>query len=135
MFPRAKRLRSSRYQLGKLSEIHQQSGNENSVLPIAPEFCEWLELTPPAQRRGYMFNPIPQNKDKGRSGSQTVGRTISKIGEKASVIVDWKQPKPTVQDHERTRVFASAHDLRRSIGEQWGSRIMPKELMERCSAS
>jgi integrase len=108
----------------------KEKANQNRVLPIAPEFCEWLETVPKSQRRGFVFNPIPQNKTKGRLGSQTVGRTIAKIGEKAGIVVDWKAPKPSAKDQSRKAVFASAHDLRRSFGERWASRIMPKELME-----
>ena len=45
-------------------------------------------------------------------------------------MVDWKAAKPDAEDQEAKAVFASAHDLRRSFGERWSSRIMPKELME-----
>ena len=56
----------------------------------------------------------------GKQGEPTtdrVSKIISKIGAKANVIVD-------------TNKTASAHDLRRSFGERWASRMMPADLME-----
>jgi len=51
------------------------------------------------------------------------------IGKTAGIVVDWKAAKPNAEDQESKPIFASAHDLRRSFGERWSSRIMPKELM------
>jgi len=56
----------------------------------------------------------------GKQGEPTTSRVskiISKIGAKANVVVD-------------TNKTASAHDLRRSFGEQWASNSMPAQLME-----
>ena len=52
---------------------------------------------------------------------QTVGRTLGAIGQAANVIVDTKNGNP---------VFASAHDLRRSFGTRWSSKVMPAVLQE-----
>ena len=55
----------------------------------------------------------------GKQGEPTtdrVSKIISKIGATANVIVD-------------TNKTASAHDLRRSFGERWASRMMPADLM------
>ncbi|HEY1602223.1 MAG TPA: site-specific integrase [Pirellulales bacterium] len=49
----------------------------------------------------------------------SVIRLLSEIGKKAGVVVDKQRGK-----------YASAHDLRRSFGERWASRIMPQQLME-----
>ena len=107
-----------------------EKGNQDRILPIAPEFAIWLKSLPKSERRGYVFNPKPQNKDKGRLGSQAIGRFIAEIGKKAGIVVEWKAAKPEAEDQEPKAVFASAHDLRRSFGERWSSRLMPKELME-----
>jgi len=120
---------SYRHPMFRIPE-ESEKGNEDRILPIAPEFANWLETIPKRDRNGYVFNPIPQNAGKGRLGSATVGRTISAIGERAGIVVDWKAAKPDAEDQESKAVFASAHDLRRSFGERWSSRIMPKELME-----
>ena len=56
----------------------------------------------------------------GKQGEPTTSRVskiISKIGAKANVVVD-------------TNKTASAHDLRRSFGEQWASKLMPAQLTE-----
>ena len=54
----------------------------------------------------------------GRLGEQQVGKIVSRIGEKAGVIVNPKTGK-----------FASAHDLRRSFGDRWSEALMPADLM------
>jgi integrase len=118
---------SGRHPMFRIPE-ESEKGNEDRVLPLSPEFAEWLYTVPKKNRRGHVFNPIPQNYGKDRLGSQTVGRTIASIGQAAGIIVDWK-PAANAGD-EPTPLFASAHDLRRSFGERWSSRLMPKELME-----
>ena len=52
------------------------------------------------------------------------------IGEKANIKVDTRIKRAKDKEPESVPVFASAHDLRRSFGERWASRLMPKELME-----
>ena len=37
-----------------------EKGNQDRILPIAPEFVEFLERTPVDERTGYVFNPKPQ---------------------------------------------------------------------------
>jgi len=87
-------------------------GNEDRLLPIAPEFCETLSDRPESLRTAYVFD-LPSR------SLEVVSRTISGIGEAAGVVVDRKSGK-----------FASAHDLRRSFGERWASRVMPTILMQ-----
>ena len=48
-----------------------------------------------------------------------MGKLLSQIGEKSGVVVN-----------DRTGKTASAHDLRRSFGSRWSSRVMPAELMK-----
>jgi len=97
-----------------------EKGNRNRLLPMAPEFAEFLQATPEAERTGYVFNPKPQREKRSkRLGPAQVCRTIAAIGETAGVVVNREQGK-----------FASAHDLRRSFGLRWTSRVMPQVLME-----
>jgi integrase len=87
---------------------------------MAPEFAEMLQATPEAERTGYVFNPAPQRQKRSqRLSAASVGRTGGAIGEKAGVVVNKEQEK-----------YASAHDLRRSFGLRWASRVMPQVLME-----
>lgn len=120
---------STRHPMFRIPE-ECEKGNEDRILPIAPEFAVWLQQVPQSQRKGFVFNPLAQNEDKRRLTSQTVGRTIVEIGKKSNVVVDWKAAKPGADDGAPLPVYVSAHDLRRSFGERWSSRIMPKELME-----
>jgi integrase len=52
-----------------------------------------------------------------------VGEIVSTIGRAAGVKVNTDPKTGKVK-------FASAHDLRRSFGERWASRVMPQVLME-----
>jgi integrase len=99
-----------------------EKGNKDRLLPIAPEFAEFLLRTPADQRTGYVFNPGTR-RHSTRLSEVTVCRTVSAIGERAGVKVNTDAKSGKVK-------FASAHDLRRSFGERWASRIMPQVLME-----
>ena len=55
-------------------------------------------------------------------GEQQVGRTVAAFGKAAGVKV--------ATDAAGKVKWASAHDLRRSFGERWSSRVMPQVLME-----
>jgi integrase len=95
-----------------------EKGNKDRLLPCSPEFAEFLLATPEVERVGYVFNPLAEHPCGGsRLGNSQTGRTISAIGRAAGVKVSDKK-------------FASAHDLRRSFGERWASRVMPQVLME-----
>jgi integrase len=94
-----------------------QKGNRDTLTAIAPDFYDHLMKTPPAERKGRVFpvtgasgEPLNENK---------VGRIISDIGEAAGVVVDKAAGK-----------FASAHDLRRSFGSRWSTKVMPAVLKE-----
>lgn len=97
-----------------------EKGNEDRLLPIAPEFAEFLESVPREERSGRVFKF--RNRKTGditAYGVQWVSKLVSEIGSKAGVVVN---PK--------TRKYASAHDLRRSFGQRWAARVMPQILMQ-----
>jgi len=99
-----------------------EKGNKDRLLPLAPEFAEFLLATPADQRTGPVFTPGIQRKRTARLSPGRVCFIVSKIGEAAGVKVSTQrggQPK-----------YASAHDLRRSFGERWALRVMPQVLME-----
>ena len=99
-----------------------EKGHKDRLLPMSPEFAEFLLAIPEHKRTGYVFD-VQGMKD-GRSerlGVQQVSRTISKIGEAANVKVSESAGKVKV---------ASAHDFRRAFGSRWADRIMPQRLME-----
>jgi len=104
-------------------EIAGGAALKTATLPLAPEFAEMLLQTPEAKRKGRVFNPLPITNHHQKDGicSKRISDIISKIGAAAGVKVSTSQAG-------RVK-FASAHDLRRSFGERWAARIMPKDLM------
>jgi integrase len=95
--------------------VAQKSGRDE-VLPLTPDFAQWLLQTPEAERVGKVFpllhpatgTPLPDT---------DTSKIVSAIGRKARVVVDKAAGK-----------FASAHDLRRAFGTRWAKRVMPAVL-------
>lgn len=96
-----------------------EKGFEDRLLPIAPEFAEFLLAIPPARRTGRIFNPQP---DRGQNLTlDRVSKIIWRVGEKAGVVVQTEAKTGKVK-------FASAHDFRRAFGDRWALRVMPAVL-------
>ncbi len=93
----------------------QKSGRDE-VLPMTPDFAQYLLQTPEAERVGKVFQLIDQRFHRELDGHR-VGQIVGKIGKKAGVIVNKADGK-----------FASAHDLRRGFGTRWAKRVMPAVL-------
>ena len=117
----------------RIDAAHEK-GNRNRLLPLAPEFCRLLARVPAGKRRGKVFS-VPHPKNGRQLSTHEASTVISEIGRRAGVKVSSK-PKTKVNKKtgERKTVeavkFASAHDLRRSFGERWSERVLPKVLME-----
>ena len=97
-----------------------EKGNQDRLLPIAPEFAEFLLATSEAERSGFVFNSMRRQLGNRRLGRDCVGRAVSGIGKAAGVKVSTTGKLK----------FGIAHDLRRSFGERWAPGIMPQVLME-----
>ncbi len=97
-----------------------EKGNKDRLLPLAPDFAQWLRATPESQRKGFVLNPLDGNGK--RAGAFNVSRTVTAIGTKAGVKVN--------VDAAGTVKYASAHDLRRSFGERWATKVMPQVLQQ-----
>jgi integrase len=82
-------------------------------LPITPDFAAVLAKTRSEGQVGKVFRVADQ------FGLDRVSRIISRIGEKANVVVNKEQSK-----------FASAHDLRRAFGARWSSKVTPAVLQK-----
>jgi integrase len=93
----------------------QKSGRDE-VLPMTPDFAQFLAETPEADRTGPVFRLIDQRFSR-QLEPHRVGEIVGKIGKKAGVVVNKAEGK-----------FASAHDLRRSFGTRWAKRVMPAVL-------
>lgn len=96
--------------------------NQTQLLPVAPEFAEFLLRTPPHERTGPVFNPLAKRPGAPRIKAQRVGEIVRKVGKAAGV-------KVATDSHGKPK-YASAHDLRRSFGERWATRVMPPVLQQ-----
>jgi integrase len=97
-----------------------EKGHADRVLPLTPDFAEWLLATPCGERNGFVFNPEMIT---GRASYDTVGRVLSLTGELAGVKVH--------TDHRTGKVkFASAVDFRRSFGTRWAKKVKPCVLQK-----
>jgi len=100
-----------------------EKANEDRLLPITPDFADFLMTTPEDERTGPVFNPMPLSGQRERLSLLWVSKIISAIGEAAGVKV--------ATDIRTGRVkYASAHDFRRAFGERWASRVMPPILQQ-----
>lgn len=96
----------------------QKNATEESI-PLLPWFEQLLLETPESERTEWIFKPMSLQLKRGREPSEErpeaewVGKIISRIGEKAKVVVRPEDPKA-----KRLAKHASAHDLRRSCGER-----------------
>lgn len=107
---------SGKYPMMRIVAEHEK-GHKDRLLPIVPEFAEFLQEVPKDQRTGPVFNPLSGWGKRNKMTPMAISKKVAKIGRKANV---------AVSDDK----FASAHDLRRSFGERWSQLIMPQALMQ-----
>ncbi|MEM8864311.1 MAG: tyrosine-type recombinase/integrase [Planctomycetota bacterium] len=108
----------------------EKGNRDRPHFPLTPDFATLLRRTPEDDRSGPVFAPRLRRGGRVTRSETTVGKTISKIGEAAGVIV--KQTPTAKKSDVAKPKFASAHDLRRAFGTRWALRVKPlvlKELM------
>jgi integrase len=108
-----------------------EKGNQDRLLPMTPDFAEFLQSVPEEERTGRIFQPQAERVYGDRLRMDTVSSIICEIGKKAAVVVHTESKTGKVK-------FASAHDLRRSFGERWSLKVMPailQQLMRHSSIS
>ena len=93
-----------------------EKGHQDRLLPMTPDFAEFLIKTPNDKRTGHVFELLGLYSLKQMTAGR-VGRIVSDIGKQANVVVNKAEGK-----------FASAHDLRRSFGTRWAARVKPATL-------
>lgn len=93
----------------------QKSGNDE-LLPLTPDFADFLLQTPEPQRRGVVFK-LNDMQTGTHLGVDRVCKLVTAIGKKARIIVNAADGK-----------YASCHDLRRTFGTRWAKRVMPAVL-------
>jgi integrase len=91
-----------------------ERGNKDRLLPITPDFAEFLLTTPADRRRGPVFNPLMPTGN--RASYDQAGRVVVLIGQQARVVVH-TDPKTGKTKN------ASAHDLHRLFGTRWASQV------------
>jgi integrase len=101
-----------------------EKGNEDRLLPMTPDFAEFLKSVPESQRQGRVFKLMDIDGKPLKPSRHVVGPIVSAIGKSAGVVVD-ARPK-----NGKPRKFASAHDLRRAFGFRWAMRVMPAILQQ-----
>lgn len=95
-----------------------QKSKESQLLPLTPDFGRWiLRKTPEAERVGVVF-PLAKERHHEARRQEHISKVISDIGKTSGVKVS------------SSGKFASAHDLRRTFGLRWSSRVMPPELQQ-----
>lgn len=87
-----------------------QKSRRDEVTPITPEFAALMKTVPKGRRTGLVFK---LTLEKHRLAFDTRSKTISDIGAAAGIV--------TGKDGKH----ASAHDLRRSFGSRWATRVAP----------
>ena len=93
----------------------QKSGRDQ-ILPMTPDFAQFLAVTPTAERIGPVFK-VDSLVTRRPMRPRDVGRVVSLIGQRAGVVVNKADQK-----------FASAHDLRRAFATRWAPRVKPATL-------
>ena len=93
-----------------------EKGHQDRLLPITPDFAQFLLGVAADHRRGPVFTLIGLQTGEPITPKR-VSRIVSAIGRRAGVVVNKKEGK-----------FASAHDLRRTFGTRWAGRLKPATL-------
>src|SRR5262249_24688863 len=93
-----------------------EKGRQDRLLPMTPDFAECLLKASRREGTGFVF-PLAGTRTGAQMTSARAGRVISEIGQLAKVAVNQSEGK-----------YASAHDLRRSFGTRWASRVKPATL-------
>lgn len=87
-----------------------EKGRKNRYLPMTPDFAAWLLQTPQELRYGRVFKMACTE-------SGNIGKVVGRIGKAAGIVVNEEGKHATI------------HDLRRSFGTRWASRVKPSILM------
>ncbi|REJ66661.1 MAG: site-specific integrase [Planctomycetota bacterium] len=93
-----------------------EKGQRDRLLPMTPDFARFLLKTPKAERSGKVFRLIGLSTGIPITPKR-ISRIVSAMGKKAGIVVNEAEEK-----------YGSAHDLRRSFGTRWASRVKPATL-------
>lgn len=99
------------------AESHK--AREDMAVPVSPQLFAWLQQTPPAGRKGLVCTLIGE-RGEPLTDVVNIGRTVSGFGRDAGIV--------TGKDRKGFNRYAGAHDLRRSFGTYWSTRVRPLTL-------
>lgn len=97
-----------------------QKSGDDEVVPLAPDFVEWLRTAPESARRGRIA-PLFGSTNKRLQSRVNISKAVARIGKAAKIEVS--------HEGSKTR-YASAHDLRRAFGTRWALKVPPMVLQK-----
>ena len=92
-----------------------------STTPLTPDAVEFLRTVPESERTGHVCHFIGA-KGKRLSSVDNISKLLGNVGKAANVV--------TAANHRGEPVYASAHDLRRSFGNRWATRVQSAVLQK-----
>ncbi len=102
-----------------------QKSGKDELVPMAPDFAEFLLAVPEDDRHGRVFRLEAHSGSRSRMGVNWVSKTVTKIGEAAGVVVE----RGTRKGKPHTK-FGSSHDFRRAFGLRWSKKVKMPVLMQ-----
>jgi len=108
---------SGRHPRFRIKGEAQKSGRDE-LLPMTPDFADFILATPEAERHGRVFR-LNEVETGIPITAHSVGKLVSEIGKRAGVVVN-----------AADRKTASAHDLRRAFATRWARRVTPAILQK-----
>ena len=113
-------------------EAEGQKSRRAEVVPVTPDFAEWiLAECPQGQRVGRVFPLVDLATGKPLAAHNTVGPVVSAIGRKAGVVVGQTEKLATEDGRKvkkTVKLFAGAHEVRRAFCSRWARKVMPAIL-------
>ena len=109
-----------------------QKNGKTQEIPLCPWFEALLLETPEELRTGWVFEPVSLQTRVGRRclrnrlSADRVGKVVSRIGERAGIIVDEGNPRTGAPKR-----YASAHDLRRTFAQRLADSHLKPELVRK----
>jgi integrase len=107
-------------------EANADKSTESRILPLAPDFGEFLLQTPVGKRRGRVFRPVVPGQI-GEMRLDTMSKVLERIGHRAGILEYEKPPKKGSKVTQKK--WASAHSFRRAFGTRHAKYLSPLELM------
>lgn len=95
-----------------------QKARRDQLLPLTPDFAQFILETPERQRTGLVFD---LRGDDRPMSVKRVSRTVTAFATRAGVVAERSAGTGQIR-------YVSAHDLRRSFGTRWARRVMPATL-------